>query len=108
MKKSLLVWGALIVIALCFVGCCYYNTSHNHMPCNKHCKHKPCCCESGKQCPDSNTMGDEVDTVTVEAIEIVPLDNNTVPAQKPAAAKHTSATHAEGQNQAAAPATQAK
>lgn len=81
MKKSLLLWGALIVVALCFVGCCYYNTTHNHNPkCLKHCHHQPCCNESGKKCPDSqNDNGDDVETVTIEAMEIVPLGNGQQP-----------------------------
>lgn len=83
MKKSLLIWGALIVIALCFVGCCYYNNTHHTPPCQQHCKHTPCCSEAGKQCPDDNDG--EIDTVTVEAVEIVPLDGNAPAAQKPAA-----------------------
>jgi hypothetical protein len=76
MKKSLLLWGALIVVALCFVGCCYYNTTHNtHPSCAKHCHHKPCCNENGKQCPDAqnNNADNDVETVTIEAMEIVPV-----------------------------------
>ena len=70
MKKSLLVWGVLVVLALCFVGCCYYNTTHCS-PCNQHCHHKPDC--KDKSCPaDDDTM----ETMTVEAVEVIPLGGN--------------------------------
>ena len=89
MKKSLLIWGALVIIALCFVGCCYYNTTHNN-PCTKHCKHDPCCNEAGKKCPDSQNKDndaddDDVESVTVEEVEIIPVGTpaNQTPA-KPA------------------------
>ena len=89
MKKSLLIWGALIVVALCFVGCCYYNTTH----CANHCKHDPCCYENNQKCDSSNQNDaddDEVDTVTVEAVEIVPLNNSATPSNSaPDAGKST-------------------
>jgi len=93
MKKSLLVWGALAVVALCFVGCCYYSTTHNNCP--QHCKHIPCCNESGKQCPDAKKQmhkqnNNEVDSVTVEEIDIIPVNNppaNQNPPAKPATGK---------------------
>ena len=84
MKKSLLLWGALVIVALCFVGCCYYNTTSNHH-CAKCCKHTPCCAQSGKACPDSQNAADadnEVETVTVEAVELIP-------ANQPAAQQNT-------------------
>jgi FtsZ-interacting cell division protein ZipA len=87
MKKSLLIWGALVIIALCFVGCCYYNTTHNN-PCARHCKHDPCCNEAGKKCPDSQNKDknadDDVESVTVEEVEIIPVG---APAQPAAPAK---------------------
>ena len=94
MKKSLLCWGALIVVALCFVGCCYYNTTHC-TPCKKHCSHTPCCNEAGKKCPDASKNNDDtVETMTVEAVEIVPMQNNNAPgnnAPAPAAQSQTTA-----------------
>jgi hypothetical protein len=85
MKKILLVWGALIVIALCFVGCCYYNNA-KCTPCKKHCMHKPCCSEAGKKCQSAPQQGanDTVETMTVEAVEIVPVQGNTPAAPAPA------------------------
>ena len=78
MKKSLLIWGVLVVVALCFVGCCYYNTtSHCAEKCTRHCSHNPCCNEAGKKCPDNartQNDGDDVETLTVEAVEIVPVN----------------------------------
>jgi hypothetical protein len=68
MKKSLLVWGVLIALALCFVGCCYYTTTH--CSCKTHCHHKQNC--SPKACPAND---DTVETMTVEAVEIVPVGN---------------------------------
>jgi hypothetical protein len=83
MKKSLLVWGALVVIALCFVGCCYYTTNHNHCPpCPKH---KHCCDKMSKKCPAVND--DTVETMTVEAVEIIPAG----PVANPPAANQKSA-----------------
>jgi FtsZ-interacting cell division protein ZipA len=94
MKKSLLIWGVLVIVALCFVGCCYYNTTHNHQPCSKHCHHKPCCNEAGKECPDdkkkdTNADNDEVESVTVEEVEIIPV--NAPADQNQPAAKKTAA-----------------
>lgn len=78
MNKSLLIWGVLVVVALCFVGCCYYNTTnHCAEKCTKHCSHNPCCNESGKKCPDNapqQNADDDVETLTVEAVEIVPVN----------------------------------
>lgn len=94
MKKSLLCWGALIVIALCFVGCCYYNTTHCH-PCKKHCGHTPCCNEQGKKCPANNQNQQNdgtVETMTVEEVEIIPVQNNAAPAGKSAAPQAPAAT----------------
>jgi len=107
MKKSLLLWGALIVVALCFVGCCYYNTTH-HNGCAKHCHHQPCCNEKGVACPDAQNAdnGGDVETVTVEALEIVPLGNgsNQAPGNNPnAPAAQAPATQTPA---AAAPAAQ--
>ena len=94
MKKSLLLWGALVIVALCFVGCCYYNTTSNHH-CAKCCKHTPCCAQSGKTCPDSKNAADtgddsEVETVTVEAVELIPAGQpagqQNAPATTPATA----------------------
>ena len=70
MKKSLLVWGVLIALALCFVGCCYYSTTHcTHGA--THCHQKPKC-DTGN-CPDN--ADDTVETMTVEAVEIIPVGN---------------------------------
>jgi hypothetical protein len=104
MKKSLLIWGVLVVIALCFVGCCYYTSNHNHChPCPKH---KHCCSEMGKKCPAPDD--DAVETVTVEAVEIIPAGPINTPGtaapagnQKSAPAKAAPAqTSAAGQNSA--------
>jgi FtsZ-interacting cell division protein ZipA len=92
MKKSLLLWGALVIVALCFVGCCYYNTTNNHH-CAKCCKHTPCCAQSGKTCPDSQNAADadnEVETVTVEAVELIP-DNQPAAQQNTAVPQKTAA-----------------
>lgn len=71
MRKSLLIWGALVVVALCFVGCCYYNTTH--------CTHHHA---SADECPTCSQDGDngDVETVTIEAVELVPAQSNA-PAQ---------------------------
>ncbi|MBE6389533.1 MAG: hypothetical protein E7043_05105 [Lentisphaerae bacterium] len=81
MKKSLLVWGALIVVALCFVGCCYYTTNHCS-PCDKHCHHKPGC--KAGNCLNNNAANQDgtVETVTVEAVELVPIGNDAPAAKK--------------------------
>jgi hypothetical protein len=95
MRKSLLVWGALIVIALCFVGCCYYNYA-KCSPCKKHCMHTPCCSEAGKKCQTAPAAADDtVETMTVEAVEIVPVQQGNTPAASPApAAKNAPAAAA--------------
>ncbi|MBQ4329211.1 MAG: hypothetical protein IJC27_05750 [Lentisphaeria bacterium] len=87
MRKSLLVWGVLIALALCFVGCCYYTTTHCS-PCSGHCHHKQNC--NTQNCPAN--ADDTVETMTVEAVEVIPVGNQDgtsgTPAQKaPAAAK---------------------
>ena len=78
MKKSLLLWGALVIVALCFVGCCYYNTTSNHH-CAKCCKHTPCCAQSGKTCPDSKNAADTGDDSEVETVTVMV----TAPQAKP-------------------------
>jgi hypothetical protein len=70
MKKSLLVWGVLIALALCFVGCCYY-TSPKCSSCSGHCHHKQKC--NIQNCPAN--ADDTVETMTVEAVEIIPVGN---------------------------------
>lgn len=105
MKKSLLVWGALIIVALCFVGCCYYTTNHCS-PCNKHCHHKPGCKGACCQNPNAANQDETVETVTVEAVELVPIGNDAPANQKSAPAAKTSGEHhqAPAKDAAAAPA----
>ncbi len=85
MKKRVLLWSAVTASALLFAGCC----------CNAGSK-KCCCkkaCNSGKhwhkvQCSKANCNApDEVETVTIEAIGVIPA---TAPAP---AADQTPATH---------------
>ena len=76
MKKSLLIWGALVVVALCFVGCCYYNTTHCHSACGK-----SSCPTCSQQDADDGTE----ETVTIEAVELIPAN---APVQSNAPAQH--------------------
>jgi hypothetical protein len=100
MKKSLLVWGVLIALALCFVGCCYYTTHCSHGTAHCHCKQE---CKS-KACPADANDDDTVETMTVEAVEIVPVGGNQ---GKTPAAGHTTtpAPAAKASPAAPAPAT---
>ena len=94
MKKSLLVWGALIVIALCFVGCCYYNTTH--------CTHHHASADNCPTCDQQDGDDGDVETVTIEAVELVPTD---APAQGNAPAANAPATHTHPAPAANAPAS---
>ena len=97
MKKSLLVWGVLIALALCFVGCCYYTTHCSHGM--THCHQKQGC--KTQACP-ANANDDTVETMTVEAVEIIPVGDNQ--GKAPAAGTTTSAP-AKAAPAAAVPAT---
>ena len=97
MKKSLLVWGVLIALALCFVGCCYYTTHCSHGM--THCYQKQGC--KTQACP-ANANDDTVETMTVEAVEIIPVGDNQ---GKAPAAGTTTPAPAKAAPAAAVPAT---
>ena len=81
MKKSLLIWGALVVVALCFVGCCYYNTTHCHSACGK---------SNCPTCSQQDADDGDGETVTIEAVELIPANApaTNAPAQGNAPAQH--------------------
>jgi hypothetical protein len=81
MKRSLLIWGALVVVALCFVGCCYYNTTHCHRGCGK---------SDCPTCSQQNADDGDEETVTIEAVELIPVN---APAQDNAPATNAPAQH---------------